>query len=98
MINSWYDKFLKLSNNYKEEIKKIMNQDEESSKICNHIVYNWTGRYLKLFRVKKLKSKKKNKQDKIQNLNPIENSEITFEYIDIIPNGKIFFINKNQKR
>lgn len=82
MINSWYEKFDKLSKNYKEEVKNIISNNNEPTKISNHLIYNYTGRYIFLFRYKQ-SSKRKGSKDYLDEKN----------FIDAIPNGNL--LNKS---
>lgn len=44
MLNSWYQKFDKLSKNYKEEIKNFLDNKSKMQKISNHVIYNYSGK------------------------------------------------------
>ncbi len=48
MLNSWYQKFDKLSKNYKEEITNFVKSKSKLQKISNHIIYNYSGRTFSL--------------------------------------------------
>jgi uncharacterized protein YaiL (DUF2058 family) len=82
MINSWYTKYQKLSKNYKEEVKNLIKKNKEPTKISNHVIYNCTGRYIKLLKIDKIRSK-----------SDISSVGISTELIiDTIANGKIIFV------
>jgi len=49
-MNSWIDKYLKLKKNYKEEIKKLIENDKDM-KISNHTLVNYTGKNLIIYKV-----------------------------------------------
>lgn len=55
-MNSWIEKYMKLKNNYQEEIKKLIN--DKNRVISNHKILNYTGRNLIIYRLdKRLKEK-----------------------------------------
>jgi len=82
MLNSWYNKFQKLSQNYQEEVKNLIKKNQEPTKISNHIIYNCTGRYLEILKIDKNKSR-----SEISNI--IDYKDLI---IDTIPNGIFFSI------
>ncbi len=85
MTYSWYTKFLKLSKDYKEEIKKLIKKNKQLTKISNHVIHNCTGRYLKLLKEDKLKTKS----------DILIKSGLNKEFvIDTITNGKRILIFK----
>ena len=49
-MNSWIEKYMKLKRNYKEEIKKLIENDKEM-KISNHTLVNYTGKSLIIYKV-----------------------------------------------
>jgi hypothetical protein len=51
-MNSWIDKYWKLKSNYKEEVKKLI-QNENDMKISNHTVFNYSGKNLTIYIKKK---------------------------------------------
>ena len=73
---SWFEKYSILNSNYSEEIKNIL-KDEETMKISNHVVYNFTGRKMKLFRL--FKSHRNNVPDDIKLLDHLNNGKIKFK-------------------
>jgi hypothetical protein len=49
-MNSWIDKYLKLKKNYKEEIKKLIENDKDM-KISNHTLVNYSGKNLTIYKI-----------------------------------------------
>ncbi len=85
MTNSWYSKYQKLSKNYKEEVKQLIEKNKEPSKISNHVIFNCTGRYLKL---NKLYLNKKKTEE--SNKNEVEESGNNSLIDIIVPNGNAY--------
>lgn len=79
MTNSWYSKYQKLSKNYKEEVEKLIKKNKEPTKISNHVIYNCSGRFVKLLKIEKTRS-----NSEFSSIGTIRES-----IIDTVANGKI---------
>jgi hypothetical protein len=78
-MNSWIDKYFKLTNNYTEEIKKL--NVNKGMNITNHKIFNFTGRSMKISKIYKVSRNKFSETSKFLSEIP-ENGSYEMEYFD----------------